>query len=421
MTPEEILANINTQMEGLKARLDTLVTEKATMPITEIKTKMDEYETKYAQLEESLKALQKPANVEPLGAVDDRGDPACGYKNLGEVFNDEILKKTQHTVTPNYEKLLKISTERKTAGTGLLAGSAQYGGALIPEQFRTQIWERVGNITQLLNKVTILPISGGNSLTIPALGGYDESSGQYYGGVYFTDIGENTTISDVRPKFENMTWTLKGQAAMTHVSDNMLTFSPMSIGPFVERVMTSALANRIEDLLLNGTGEAHPIGAVTAPCGISVSAESNQTAATVNYYNIIKMKPRISNEAVATWMMNPNVQPQLDQLAVLIGLGGQKIDVNEALGGMPRIKTHFCRTVGTIGDIMLIDWSENVVLVPQGQSANGKMDTSIHFHFDTAQTSFRFIFYWDAQFAWRTAKTPRYGDTISPVVRLATR
>jgi len=185
--------------------------------------------------------------------------------------------------------------------------------------------------------------------------------------------------------------------------------------------MTSALAHRIEDLLINGTGEAHPIGAVTAPCGISVAAESNQTAATVNYYNLIKMKPRISNDASATWMFNPNVQPQLDQLALLIGLGGAQIDVDKALGGIPKIRTHFCQSVGTIGDIMLIDWAENVVLVPQGQTANGKMDTSIHFHFDVAQTSFRFIFYWDAQFAWRTAKTPRYGDTVSPVVRLATR
>ena len=421
MTPEEILESIKSQMTALKGSLDSLIKEKATTPIEELKVKTAEYEAKLVTLEASLKALQAPADVQPLGAVDEKGDPSCGYKNTSELFNDEILKKTQGIVTKNYEKLLKITAEHKTAGTGLLAGSLQHGGGLIPELFNTQIWERVGNITQLLNKVTIIPISGGNSLTIPALGGYDESSGQYYGGVYFTDIGENTTIPDVRPKFETMTWTLKGQAAMTHISDNMLTFSPMSIGPFVERVMTSALANRIEDLLINGTGAGHPIGAVTAPCGISISAESNQEAATVNYYNIIKMKPRISNEQTATWMMNPNVQPQLDQLALLIGLGGNKIDINEALGGMPRIKTHFCRSLGTIGDIILVDWAEDVMVVPQGQASNGKMATSIHFHFDTAQMAFRFIFYWDAQFAWRTVKTPRYGDTVSPVVRLATR
>jgi len=422
MTPEqeEILKRITEGVANLKTELEAIIKEKA----DGYGAKVTVLEEKMANLEESLKALETPANPKPLGAVDDEkgDDPSCGYKNLGEVLNDEVQRARNSVVTPRYEKLIKISeAQSKTAGTGLVEGTPQYGGNLMPEQFRTEVWDRVGSITEVINRCTIIPISGGNTLVIPAMGGYSESSGQYYGGVYFEDIGENGTATDTRPVFEQMKWELKAQSAMTHVSYPMMQHSPMSVGPFVERIMGNALAYRIEDLLINGTGEAHPIGAVTAPCGISVSAETNQQAATVNYYNIIKMDARMHRRTNAIWMYNQTVIPQLRQLSMLIGGGGDRITLDEAMGTGPRIETRFCQALGTIGDIMYIDWGENVVLVPQGQGQSAKMDTSIHFHFDTAQTSFRFIFEWDAQFAWRTAMTPRYGDTLSPVVRLATR
>lgn len=427
MTPEELIASIKEQMAEIKAALDEITQLKEDLAgnneaLTKAKEEIDSLEQKHADLEESLKALQKPADPEPLGAVGENGDPKCGFKTMSEQMHAVWLQATKGKIDPRLEAIEKMQREKrqKAAGTGLEAYDAQYGGALLAEEFRKEIWMRAQEETVILQKVTTIPINS-NMLTIPALGGYDESSGQYYGGVYFLTEGENDTINETRPAFEQLKFTLGMTAAFTSVSHPMMTFSPNSVGPMVEKLYGSALALYIEDKLLNGTGAGEPDGAINADCVVEQAKETGQTADTVNYYNIINMKARCNRKRNAVWMYNKDVGPQLDQLALTIGTGGEMISKQSVLE-VDDFETEYCQKLGDAGDIIIVEWPEMIVTVPSGQAEGGQFDTSIHFHFDTAQNSFRWIFYWDGKFAWRSAKTPRYSSsTLSPVVKLAER
>ena len=76
-------------------------------------------------------------------------------------------------------------------------------------------------------------------------------------------------------------------------------------------------------------------------------------------------------------------------------------------------------TLGDAGDIWLCDWSQ-YVCVDYGDINEA---SSIHFKFDYAQTTFRFVYYFDGQPRMVSAITPFKGssNTVSPFVRIAAR
>jgi HK97 family phage major capsid protein len=86
--------------------------------------------------------------------------------------------------------------------------------------------------------------------------------------------------------------------------------------------------------------------------------------------------------------------------------------------GAPVVEIEQCETLGTVGDIILADWSQYVT-ADQGD-INEAM--SIHVNFIYDQDTFRFIYYFDGQPRWSSALTPFKGsNSVSPFVVLATR
>ncbi len=86
--------------------------------------------------------------------------------------------------------------------------------------------------------------------------------------------------------------------------------------------------------------------------------------------------------------------------------------------GRPVIPLEYCATLGTVGDIMLADWSQYAVIDKGAiQSAS-----SMHVQFTTDEMAFRFTYRIDGQPTWDSALTPFKGsDTQSPFIKLATR
>jgi len=88
------------------------------------------------------------------------------------------------------------------------------------------------------------------------------------------------------------------------------------------------------------------------------------------------------------------------------------------LFGRPVVPVEYAATLGTVGDVILADFSEYFLADKGGvQSAS-----SIHVQFLTDQSVFRFIYRVDGQPAWSAALTPANGtNTLSPFVAVATR
>ena len=70
-----------------------------------------------------------------------------------------------------------------------------------------------------------------------------------------------------------------------------------------------------------------------------------------------------------------------------------------------------------MGDLILVNWAEYIEALYQGlQQAE-----SIHVRFVNHERSFKFWVRNCGQPWWSTALTPKYGDTLSPLVTLAAR
>jgi HK97 family phage major capsid protein len=137
------------------------------------------------------------------------------------------------------------------------------------------------------------------------------------------------------------------------------------------------------------------------------------------------MEARCWRYSRAAWLANHNTRPQLKSLVQVIGAGGNAVPYftfssnggGETLSGRPIFFTEFAKTLGTVGDLILGVWSEYL----EGQYQSEQYAESIHVRFTYAERAFRFYRRNDGMPWWRSALTPKNGDTLSPFVTLAAR
>ncbi len=130
-------------------------------------------------------------------------------------------------------------------------------------------------------------------------------------------------------------------------------------------------------------------------------------------------------------MANMGCFPQLAQMNLAVGTGGSAVwlpanglsgQPYNTLMGLPLFLTEHCQALGTVGDIVLADWSQYLI----GGKAGGGIQTasSMHLYFNYDKTVYRFVLRYDGQPWWQSALTPKHGGataTMSPFIALATR
>jgi HK97 family phage major capsid protein len=86
--------------------------------------------------------------------------------------------------------------------------------------------------------------------------------------------------------------------------------------------------------------------------------------------------------------------------------------------GRPVLTLEQCSEIGEVGDIMLVDLSQYLMIDKGGLSAT----SSIHVRFLYDESVFRFIYRCDGQPVWDKALKPYKGEaTVSPFIALAKR
>lgn len=330
-------------------------------------------------------------------------------------------------VTPELAKWLK----KAASATSLVEGEDQYGGYLIPPEFRSNLMLAVTQMNEILPRCTGVPMKS-TMIKIPYVNGFDESGSLVYGGIQWKWLDELATKTETRPKFGQITLELKKIAGLAYASDEILEDSPMSMENILRNGFRDGLNFALNNVFIRGSGAGQPLGVLNAPCLVTVAKETGQLAATIMFENIVNMYSRIHDTSGAIWLANQNTLPQLAAMSLAVGTGGAPVWLPaggisgapyDTLMGKPLIWSKHCSTLGTTGDIILADWSQYLVGQKAGQGADGKYDTSIHLKFDADQTCFRFVFRIDGQPWWPTYLTPPQatGSTLSPFVVLATR
>jgi HK97 family phage major capsid protein len=422
---ERILAELRTKLQGYADSSQEIVnladTENRDLTAEELATieansAEAEKLNKQIQARESLVKVSAGAGrrvpAEPAAAASGARTPAQprsengrgGFRSFGE-FAVQV-RAAGSGATPDNRLLAAASTYGNE-------GSSADGGFAVPPTFRTDIWQKVMDEENLLARCAPLT-TGGNSITIPK----DETTPwDTSGGVQAYWEAEAATVTQSKPALSMSNIRLNKLMALVPISDELLEDAP-GLESWLRAKAPGKMAAKINTAIIGGTGVGQPLGILTAPCVISVAAETSQPADTVYFANINKMWARMyaPSRRNAVWLINQDIEPQLDAMAfdpaasskvpVYLPPGGVSGSPYATLKGRPVVPLEACSTLGDQGDVILADLTQYWALT-KGQDI--RTDVSMHLYFDQGLQAFRFTFRVNGQPAWGKSISPQNG------------
>lgn len=373
-------------------------------------------------------AIDKAQDILSATAKDETVEKSWGFRNYGDFLQEIARCPNSRTPTERLGKIYSHETVKKAAtGMGELVGSD--GGFLVPPQFSNNIFERVYTENNLLAKTDQYTTSG-NVMVFPRNNESSRATGSRWGGVRGYWVQEGSTITASAPTFGQLRLQLNKIGCIARVTEELIKDSSTAMQAYLMRVFALEIGFTANNAIFRGTGAGQPLGLLNAPCAVTVAKEVGQVAATIVSQNIAKMWARrfaLGPTGSYAWLINQDVLPQLYLMTLGIGTagvttfmppGGLSAAPYSTLMGAPVIEIEFASTLGTVGDIALVDLSQVVSITQGGMNSM----SSMHVYFTTEEQAFRTTFRLDAAPWQASALTPFQGtNTQSPIILLATR
>lgn len=355
--------------------------------------------------------LKAPGEVKNYAAL-------FGSDQKGFVWNDKDSP-FFHTVFsgrvhPELDKSVKNAMEE---------GVPSSGGFWVPEEYSEQI-HNVSLENEIVAPRAFVQPMRGDKIHIPAMDIGDHSS-NLWGGFTATYTAEAGTMSDNNPKARSMTLEAKKMTGFLRLSRELFDDVP-NFEQQVIQICGRGLGWYRDYYFLNGTGAGTPLGILNSPCVIAVDEQDGQAASTIEYQNLVDMEGRMYPAGMtrAVWIASHSAYPQLRNMSVAVGTGGNAIKALERKGDQyyllerPVFFTEKTPALGSQGDILLADLSQYVVGLRKGL----QIDVSKHVYFASDELAARLIERHDGQPLWDEALTLKDGSTtVSPFVALAER
>jgi HK97 family phage major capsid protein len=367
------------------------------------------------------------AEVRSLGQGPLAGRPEATTGPAGEwrSFGD-FLQAVVRAGTPGGQVDPRLETR---AASGLNESVPSEGGFLVSEDYARELLRRTYATGQIASRCRRIPISANaNSLKINAIDETSRADGSRFGGVQSFWTAEADAKTATKPKFREMTLELKKLTGLCYLTDELLQ-DAAALESVVMQSFADEISFKLEDAIIRGDGAGKPLGILNSPALVTVAKETGQAANTVIAENIFAMWSRCwgRSRQNAVWLINQDVEPQLFSMSMAVGTGGVPVYMPaggisgqpySTLFGRPVIPVEYCPTLGTVGDIILVDLSQYLLIDKGGiQTA-----ASIHVRFVFDESCLRVILRVDGQPIRNSALTPYKGsNTLSPYVALATR
>lgn len=413
------------RVQTIAAQIDQHFTANETDKALALKPDLEKAQADAKQAHELYVAMQNttgggtdPAQrIMPSGRVEVIRDEADQpFENDGQFFLAVKQAATHPALTDR--RLLRFKPQN--AVQGMSEGVPADGGYLLSPQVNNNIMEKMYSIGEVLRRISVDPLGAGkNSVTY---NGVDETSrvaGSRWGGVRGYWVEEAGDITGSHPKFYQLEIKPKKVAALCYATDEQLQ-DTANLASWLGRVVPDELRFMAEDAIVEGDGVGKPLGILNAPCLISVLRYATST---VSFIDIVNMWARRYPSASGyVWLINQDVEPQIDQMSLSSSLAVPPGFFGNANGYLtmknaPVVPVEYCQTMGTKGDILLA----SLPLYQAADMGGVQSASSIHVEFVTDQTAFRFTYRIDGEPAWHSALTPLHGsNTVSPFVALAT-
>lgn len=351
-----------------------------------------------------------------------------GFRNLGEQLI--AIASTEVSGGHNTDPRLFYSTVTpQMAASGAGASTPVDGGYLIQKDVMTEMTDKSYGDDAVLSRVRRFGC-GANSdgLTMNLVDETSRASGSRWGGVQVYYGAEADAATATKPKFRQTKWDLKDVIGLMYATNRLLQDAGM-LGAVFQEAFASELRFFCGDGVINHLGGGQILGILNSDALVTVAKETGQAAATIQYENINKMWSRMwaRSRGNAVWLINQDCEPALDSMVIPTGTGGVPVYLPAgglsqtrfaSLKGAPVIPTEFNPTLGTVGDILLVDLSQYLLIDKGGPQS----DSSMHVRFINNEMTYRFLYRVDGRPLWNTVLTPAKGtNTLSPFVALATR
>lgn len=445
---------------GLKSSIDAIIAESEKtdgVMSAEQAQRVETLEADYAATENTIALLDRqiareshPSTATPAasnrrtGAVDETiAAPALGeersqFTGMRDLAADrpfsgfgDFLRAVASASVPNIPTDPRLLPQQRalSAASGASEAVDADGGFLVHTDYASELLQRAYGVGQVANRTMKLPLStGANSISVPAVDETSRADGSRYGGVRVYWADEAATVTATKPAFRRIRLELHKLMGLCYATDELIA-DASALEAFISKAFSEEFAYKLDDGAINGTGSGQPLGVLNSGALVTVAKETGQAATSVVFQNITKMWARLwaKSRSNAAWFVNQDVEPALQSMSLAVGTGGVPVYLPAnglsdspfaQLMGRPVIPIEQCQTLGTVGDIILADFNEYIMIDKGGMKA----DSSMHVRFIYDEMTYRFTYRCDGQPWWNSALTPAKGsNTLSPFVALATR
>ena len=386
---------------------------------------IDGYESEIRSWDESISRAEKMLAIEPedrsvTEEPEVKPTPNKSEEKRFATFGEQLLA-AYRAAAPGGKVDERLTTR---AASGLNESTPSDGGFLVQQDFVTELLKRTYETGILASRAKKIPIStNANGMKINAVDEDSRANGSRWGGVQTYWEGEADELTGSKPKFRQLELSLKKLTGLCYATDELLQ-DAAALEAVIRQAFAEEFGFKIDDAILDGSGEGEPLGILKSGAIVKVDKEKDQTDI-ITVENLIKMWNRLwaRSRANAVWYINQELEPYLYTLKlgdkpVYIPAGGLSEKPYGTLFGRPVIPLEQCSAAGDIGDIVLADIGQYLLIDKGGVKAA----SSIHVRFLYDESVFRFIYRVDGKPIWNKPLTPYKGSSsVSPFVTLAKR
>lgn len=375
----------------------------------------------------------------------------------GAAPKPEAKPNVQKSMFANQSEFLRAVREAASTGnvdrrlirneaTGQNETEGADGGYLLPPEYATGILAFADEEAEIYPQARKVQISG-NKLVEAYLQETDRKAGNRHGGIITYWKGEAEQYEASKAQFGERTTNVNKLTALVPMTEELLMDVPAAEST-INGLVGKAMAWERDESLFTGAGNANmPLGVLAAGnlALITIAKEAGQTAADVlNTANVLKMFNAFtaSKRKNAKFYINQDLELYLMQKVMLetgsvkstgaeaveaiVGTAGMPLytppgaygNGDGMLLGRPVVPSEHCSALGAVGDILLCDFSQYLVIERTGINRQ----SSIHVRFEYDETLFKFSWRIGGRPDWMYAIGAAKGETKrSPYVTLAAR
>ena len=228
---------------------------------TSLESEIKELNTKVEDLSAENKAVKEElAKRKSEVSVNEKDDLSFGYKSIEEFAKDTFLAAKSGEKPEKLKKMGETLDNMKDAGSPTASTFVdEDGGFLIPTEFSPELLKIEKENGDFYNRARQIDL-GTNSLTVPTIDGFDESSGVLFGNVVALWRKELDALTAKNPKFGEVTLKLNKLTGLAYVSDEMMEDSPVSVNGMLTDLFGQAMAYAKDKAMITGSGAGQPLG-----------------------------------------------------------------------------------------------------------------------------------------------------------------